>query len=89
MKAKQLKAGKQYKIIISGVEELLYFLEVAEGYDHPCDCCNKDTMNAFIFCTKYYGTYEESPELYHKSWESGVYFIGGSSCLSKYVTSIN
>lgn len=99
MTPKQLVVGKKYHIEIpehkvkryKGYETVqaysvdLHFLEQVEGYDHKCECCGKDTMNGFIFCSEYYGDVEPT---YSQSWESGVYFIGGSACLRKYVAEI-
>jgi len=83
MNKNKLIVGKQYNVKLFGEIYKLYYLEQADGYDHSCDCCGKDTMNGFIFCKKYY------KESHLKSWESNVYFIGGSSCLKKFVNNID
>ena len=79
----KLIVGELYDVKINDNIYQLYYLEQGESYDHSCDCCGKDTMNAFIFCEKFYGIAGDD---YVKSWESGVYFIGGTSCLKRFVT---
>ena len=58
------------------------FVEQVEKYDHKCDCCNKNTMDGFVFSEEFF------PEDYEKTWDSGTWFVGGTSCLRKYVSEI-
>jgi hypothetical protein len=96
MNVKQVTPGKKYLLSIpehivryNGRAETfpvtnkeVYFVMVADDYDHECDCCGKKTMNGFVFANEYH------PENDNKTWDSGTWFVGGSSCLKKYVTEI-
>ena len=83
MTAKNLKVGKKYIISTpEGASFKMYFVEQVEKYDHKCDCCNKNTMDGFVFSEEFF------PEDYVKTWDSGTWFVGGTSCLRKYVSEI-
>ncbi len=86
MVKKDLISGNIYNVKLEGVEKpcQLYFMEQAFNYDNSCDCCGKKVSNGFVFCEKFYGI--KSDIDYLKSWESGVYFVGGSACLKKFVS---
>ena len=83
MLKQNLIVGKKYIISTpEGNSFEMYFLEQTDGYDHKCDCCGKNTMDAFVFSEEFYA------EDYAKTWDSGTWFVGGTSCLRKYVSEI-